>query len=60
MEHDNNFFSRIPFALIMYTLVFILGFNKLMKLINNNEDKNKDNKNEMKEEIIEEVQKKEE
>ena len=56
-EHDNNFFNRIPFALIMYTLVFILGINKLMKIINDTEDKEEEKKKEIKEEIIEELKK---
>ena len=36
---DNNVFSKIPFAMIMYTLIFIFSFGKLMKLVPNELDK---------------------
>ena len=32
-DFNNNIFTRIPFALIMYTLVFIFSFGKLIALI---------------------------
>ena len=36
---DNNVFSKIPFAMIMYTLIFIFSFGKLMQLVPNELDK---------------------
>ena len=62
-DFNNNIFSRIPFALIMYTLVFIFSFGKLIALIPDGDlDKNKkekeiileENKNEDKDEDNEE------
>ena len=41
-DNENNFFSKIPFALIMYTLIIIFALNKINKLIpeeSNNKDK---------------------
>ena len=44
-DFNNNIFSRIPFALIMYTLVFIFSFGKLIALIPDGDlDKNKKEK----------------
>ena len=62
-DFNNNIFTKIPFALIMYTLVFIFSFGKLIALIPDGDlDKNKkekeiileDNKNEDKDEDNEE------
>ena len=62
-DFNNNIFTRIPFALIMYTLVFIFSFGKLIALIPDGDlDKNKkekeiileENKNEDKDEDNEE------
>ena len=62
-DFNNNIFNRIPFALIMYTLVFIFSFGKLIALIPDGDlDKNKkekeiileENKNEDKDEDNEE------
>ena len=62
-DFNNNIFSKIPFALIMYTLVFIFSFGKLIALIPDGDlDKNKkekeiileENKNEDKDEDNEE------
>ena len=62
-DFNNNIFTRIPFALIMYTLVFIFSFGKLIALIpDGDSDKNKkekeiileENKNEDKDEDNEE------
>ena len=58
-DFNNNIFTKIPFALIMYTLVFIFSFGKLIALIPDGDlDKNKkekeiileENKNEDKDE----------
>ena len=44
-DFNNNIFTRIPFALIMYTLVFIFSFGKLIALIPDGDlDKNKKEK----------------
>ena len=62
-DFNNNIFTKIPFALIMYTLVFIFSFGKLIALIPDGDlDKNKkekeiileENKNEDKDEDNEE------
>ena len=62
-DFNNNIFAKIPFALIMYTLVFIFSFGKLIALIPDGDlDKNKkekeiileENKNEDKDEDNEE------
>ena len=62
-DFNNNIFTKIPFALIMYTLVFIFSFGKLIPLIPDGDlDKNKkekeiileENKNEDKDEDNEE------
>ena len=62
-DFNNNIFAKIPFALIMYTLVFIFSFGKLIPLIPDGDlDKNKkekeiileENKNEDKDEDNEE------
>ena len=60
-DNENNFFSKIPFALIMYTLLIIVALNKINKLIpeesnnNNKEEKIGEDKDEReKEKIIEE------
>ena len=44
-DFNNNIFAKIPFALIMYTLVFIFSFGKLIALIPDGDlDKNKKEK----------------
>ena len=44
-DFNNNIFTKIPFALIMYTLVFIFSFGKLIALIHDGDlDKNKKEK----------------
>ena len=44
-DFNNNIFTKIPFALIMYTLVFIFSFGKLIALIPDGDlDKNKKEK----------------
>ena len=62
-DFNTNIFTKIPFALIMYTLVFIFSFGKLIALIPDGDlDKNKkekeiileENKNEDKDEDNEE------
>ena len=62
-DFNNNIFTKIPFALIMYTLVFIFSFGKLISLIPDGDlNKNKkekeiileENKNEDKDEENEE------
>ena len=62
-DFNNNIFTKIPFALIMYTLVFIFSFGKLIALIPDGDlNKNKkekeiileENKNEDKDEDNEE------
>ena len=50
-DFNNNIFTRIPFALIMYTLAFIFSFGKLIALI---PDGDLDKKKKEKEIILEE------
>ena len=47
-DFNNNIFTKIPFALIMYTLVFIFSFGKLIALIPDGDL----NKNKKEKEII--------
>ena len=54
--NDNNIFNKIPFPLIMYTLIFIFTLSKIMTLISDDIDK----KDEEKTTILEENNDKEE
>ena len=56
--NDNNIFNKIPFPLIMYTLIFIFSLNKILTLISDDTDKKdgekttilEENKNDLEEE----------